>query len=138
MACEVDAPESHAQCDFFLDGRGAEAMAQTGRWPMDPITATYFALYSQAVTITAGAEKIRAVDGNKSTPTTPATTTGGLGDDHTATITSPAQGEATTTGTLAAGGNTSTSGAIHSRSYRTGLGTVVVGAAAVFFGACLL
>ncbi|KAM7190215.1 hypothetical protein V8F20_009837 [Naviculisporaceae sp. PSN 640] len=138
VACKVDAPAAHAQCDFILDGRGAEAMAETGRWPMDPITASEFALYSQAVTITAGVEKIRAVKGNKGASPTSPPTASGAGTDPLATITSSAQGQATGTGTPAAGDNTSTSGSVNSRRHYMSSGAVIMGAAAIFFGAWML
>ncbi|KAK4223163.1 hypothetical protein QBC38DRAFT_59013 [Podospora fimiseda] len=51
-----------ASCDFILDGRMAQAVAQTGRWPNDPdeYTGTDWSFYYQPFTITAGLEKLAA------------------------------------------------------------------------------
>ncbi|KAK4169598.1 hypothetical protein QBC43DRAFT_330019 [Cladorrhinum sp. PSN259] len=89
-----------ASCDFILDGRAAEAQAQTGRWPNDPdeYTGTDFDIYYQPFTITAGLEKLSGGGGSGS---------GGNGVVVTTTTTAGSPAETTPAGTgsapLAAG-----------------------------------
>ncbi|KAK3985849.1 hypothetical protein QBC44DRAFT_361972 [Cladorrhinum sp. PSN332] len=66
--CDVNAGATTASCDFFLDGRQAEAIAETGRWPSDPdeYGGIDFSLYYQPFTITAGLEKLSGGGGGGS------------------------------------------------------------------------
>ncbi|KAK3314348.1 hypothetical protein B0H66DRAFT_376657 [Apodospora peruviana] len=83
VLCDVG--PSTAQCDFSLNGREAEAIAQTGRWPLDNINGTEFDWYSQAFTITGGLEKLSGPAASE-------------GDNHvSATTTVSGAGEASST-----------------------------------------
>ena len=90
------APES-ALCDFFLDGREAEAMAATGRWPMDPINGTEFRSSLQPLTITAGLEKLAAATAAVTTRATSSASAGGVGATPSISHSAPTSAPTTTT-----------------------------------------
>ena len=102
MACELG--PSTAQCDFILQGRGPEAVAQTGRWPMDPINGTDYEFNLQMLTITAGLEKLYG-GGDGDTPVTTTVGTESSGAQATAgTGSSPGLNGPQETGSVAASG----------------------------------
>ena len=137
MACELG--PSTAQCDFILQGRGPEAIAQTGRWPMDPINGTEYEWGVQTLTITAGLEKLSGGGGAPGTTTTStdaagAQATAGVGASTGSSpgLTGPQQ-TASDTLSAATGAPTSGAGSLVSRAG----GGLVMGLA-VFCGVGLL
>lgn len=133
MACDLG--PSTAQCDFILQGRGFEAMAKTGRWPMDPINGTEYKWHVGTLTITAGLEKLSGGGGGVSatpvTTTTVSTEAGGAqvtAGVGASTGSSPGLSAASSTGAPTSG-----AGSVVSRS----VGGVVMGLA-ILCGVCLL